>query len=143
MPPLAHEIQKEAESSPPGQRLAVTAESLYLINLLLVPGVAFALLLLLWWRNREAPPLARCHLRQTLVVSLWAGGLLGIFSALVVLLAGYEFAHTWLFVLLYFTTFHSLFVLLGMLGLAKAMAGKLYRYPIFGVSCPEMEETAR
>lgn len=138
MPPSVHESDDAALTTPPGQTLAVVAESLYLTNLLLVPGVAFAALAVLWWRNRDAPPLARCHLRQTLVVSLWAGGLLGVFSATVVIVSGYQFAHTWLFVLLYVTTCHSMFVLLGMLGLAKAMAGKHYRYPLFGVSCDEV-----
>lgn len=140
MPPLEHDDQVKPWVAPPGLRLAVIAESLYLINLLLAPGLAFLLLVIMWRRNPDAPALARCHFRQTLITSLWAGGLLGLFSAFVIVVAGYEFAHTWLFVLLYFTTFHSMFVLLGMLGLAKAMAGKPYRYPIFGVSCNGVEE---
>lgn len=137
MPPLGHDGLEQTQATPPGQTMAVLAESLYLVNLLLVPGIAFVALLALFFRSRHAPPLARCHLRQTVAVSLWAGGLLGLFSSVVILLAGYEFAHTWLFVLLYFTTFHSMFVLFGMFGLAKAMAGKHYRYPVFGVACDE------
>ncbi len=140
MPPSEHETEHESWVAPPGQRLAVMAESLYLINLLLVPGLAFLVLVVLWFRHPDAPALARCHLRQTLVVSLWAGGLLGLFSVSVLLVLGWEFAHTWLFVLLYFITFHSGFVLLGMLGLAKAMAGKHYHYPVFGTACVETAE---
>ncbi len=143
MPPSVHEHDDGERAAPPGQTLAVMAESLYLVNLLLVPGIAFAVLVYLWHRHRDAPPLARCHLRQTVAVSLWAGGLLGAFSATVVIVSGYQFVHTWLFVLLYVTTCHSLFVLLGMLGLAKAMAGKHYRYPLFGVGCDEAAGAAR
>ena len=50
-----------------GQNLAVLAESLFLINLLLLPGLAFAGLFALWLKNRDSsPPLARlwCGSRQ-------------------------------------------------------------------------------
>ena len=33
--------------------IAVAAESLYLVNLLLLPGLAFVLLVLLYWFNRK------------------------------------------------------------------------------------------
>lgn len=139
MPPSEHEQRSELSQVPPGQRLAVVAESLYLINLLLVPGPAFAVLVWLLLRNREAPPLARCHLRQTVAASLWSGGLLGVFSIAVIVVAGYEMAHTWVFVVLYVITVHSMFVLLGMLGLARAMAGRHFRYPLFGMACDEVK----
>ena len=50
----------ETDGEVPGQTLATVAETLYLANLLLVPGVAFAGLLWLYWRHAgSAPPLAR------------------------------------------------------------------------------------
>ena len=61
-----------------GQDLAVKAETLYIINLMLAPGLGFLLLALLWRKHRhDAPPLARNHLAQTFIVSLWGavGGL--------------------------------------------------------------------
>lgn len=122
----------------PGQSLAVTAEVLYLANLLLLPGLAFLILAGLWTRHRHvAPLLARCHLRQTLAASLWAGGLLVLANAAILLLGGYRQPGTWVVVILYFTMFHSSFVLLGVLGLAKAMAGKPYTYPLIGRRCDE------
>lgn len=127
-----------AGSSAPGQSLAVTAEVLYLANLLLLPGLAFLILMGLWRRHRHvAPPLARCHLQQTLAASLWAGGLLVIANAAIILLGGYRQPSTWVVTILYFTMFHSSFVLLGVLGLAKAMAGKSYSYPLIGKRCDE------
>ena len=58
----------------PGQNLAVIAESLFLGNLLIAPGICFAILFWLWLRNKDdAPPLARQHLKQTTYVSLWGG----------------------------------------------------------------------
>jgi hypothetical protein len=122
----------------PGQSLAVTAEVLYLANLLLLPGIAFFALLALWARHRhDASPLARCHLRQTLAASLWAGGLLVVANAAIILLGGYRQPSTWIIVILYFTMFHSTFVLLGVLGLAKAMAGKPCVYPLIGWRCDD------
>ena len=43
----------------PGQTLAVVAESLYLANLLILPGIGFIALFWLWRKHREAPMLAR------------------------------------------------------------------------------------
>ena len=120
----------------PGQSLAVTAEVLYLANLLLLPGLAFLLLLRLWYTHRDqAPALALCHLKQTIVGSLWAGALLVVANAAIILLGGYHQVSTWVVAIIYFTMFHSTFVLLGVLGLAKAMAGKPYVYPLIGRRC--------
>lgn len=129
----------ETDGAVPGQTLATAAEALYLINLLLLPGVAFAVLLVLYARHaRTAPALARCHLRQTLSASLWAGVLLGVANVVIVLLGGYRAPYTWVVVVLYFTTAHATLVLLGTLGLAKAMAGKPYRFPLLGRSCADL-----
>jgi hypothetical protein len=116
-----------------GRNLAVLAESLYLANLLLLPGLAFLVLLYLYRRHRHsAPALAVCHLRQTLSASLWAGALLILVNGLILWLGGYRGIMAWLLVILYFTVCHSTLVLLGMLGLAKAMAGRCFRYPLVG-----------
>jgi uncharacterized Tic20 family protein len=122
-----------SETATPGQGLAVLAESLYLANLLLAPGLAFGILLYLHTRHDvSAPPLARCHLRQTLSASLWAGALLILVNLLILLLGGYRAAYTWLLVILHFVVCHTALVMLGMFGLAKAMAGQCFRYPLVG-----------
>ena len=132
MPHSAHE-QPQPESVVPGQGLAVTAEALYIINLLLLPGLAFIALLFVYRKNiHSAPPLAVCHLRQTLSASLWAGALLLFANGLIVLLGGYHSAHTWMVAIIYFTTCHATLVMLGVLGLAKALAGQCFRYPLVG-----------
>jgi hypothetical protein len=120
----------------PGQALAIAAEALYLVNLLAVPGIAFALLLLLYFRRGpHTPPLADCHLRQTVSASLWAGILLVAASGLIILLGGDNAPATWVVAIIYFTVCHSTLVLIGMVGLAKAMAGKVYVYPLVGRPC--------
>jgi len=116
-----------------GQNLAVLAESLFLINLLLLPGLAFAALFALWLKNRNsAPPLARQHLRQTTFVSLVGGFLIVALSGLILALGGLDWAWTWVVLVLYFTCIHSTLVLLGMYGLIKAMSGQVWRFPLIG-----------
>ena len=126
--------------SPSGNEpgIAILAEVLYLANLLLLPGFAFLGLLVLWSRYRHsASKLIRCHVRQTISASLWAGGLLILANALIILLGGYRQPSTWVVVILYFTVFHSTLVLLGVLGLSKAMAGQSYVFPIIGRRCDD------
>lgn len=131
MPTPAH--PDAAARGDSGQPLAVLAESLYLANLLVAPGLAFALLCWLWVRHRDsAPPLARQHLRQTLWVSVVAGVLIVGLSGALIALGGWDWPGTWVVVLTYFVCIHGALVLLGMVGLAKAMAGQAWRFPLVG-----------
>lgn len=117
----------------PGFALAVAAEGLYLINLMIAPGLAFLALAVLWWRHRRtAPTLARCHVRQTFAASLWAGGLLVVANGLIIALGGYGSPHTWVVVILYFTTCHATLICFGAIGLARALAGRPYVFPLIG-----------
>ena len=135
MPPLEAEYPS---SDPPGTTLAVVAESLYLTNLLLLPGIAFLILTVLYFKHHgETPPLALSHLEQTFSASLWAGVLLVIVNVFIILLGGYDGPYTWMIVILYFTICHSTLILLGMMGLAKALAGKCYRFPLIGRRLPD------
>lgn len=123
-----------------GQTLAVIAEVLYLVNLLLLPGVAFVVLLFIYLTKiRTAPVLAACHLRQTLSASLWAGVILIFVNLLIIFLGGYTASWTWVVVVLYFTICHATLVLVGAIGLARAMAGQLYHYPLVGRRCDDLQ----
>lgn len=116
-----------------GRELAVIAEALYLANLLLLPGICFAILFWLWLRNRHsASPLARQHLKQTTFVSLYGGLLIVILSTIFLALGGLDWEWTWVMVIMYFTCIHSTLVMFGMFGLAKAMAGQIWRFPLIG-----------
>ncbi len=120
-----------------GANVAIAAEGLYLANLLLIPGLGFVLLLVLWWRRREqAPPLAAAHLAQTMSGSLWAGILLVVANALILILGGYDGPNVWAVVITYFTLCHSMLIMFGAYGLAKAMAGQCWRFPLVGRPLP-------
>jgi hypothetical protein len=117
------------------RRLAITAEALYLINLMVAPGAAFAVLAWLWFRHRRsAPGLGRGHLEQTFRASLWAGGLLGVASTAVVLLGGPASMWSWVVAILWFVCVHATLVLCGVLGLVAAMGGKPFVFPLVGKS---------
>lgn len=120
-----------------GFALAVAAQSLYLLNLLLLPGLAFLILLALWGMKRHhAPPLAVAHLSQAMSGSLWAGALLVVANGLVLLLGGYEGIYAWVALITYFTVCHGTLVVFGAYGLAKAMSGQCWRYPLIGRPLP-------
>lgn len=120
-------------SGPADSRLAVQAEVLYLVNLLLAPGFAFLALLWLARRHRgSGSALLRCHLRQTVVASLWAGVLLVLVALCIVLLGGFGSPYTWMVLILYFICCHTMLILFGVLGLARALAGQTYVYPLIG-----------
>lgn len=131
MPPSA--ADRRVRSDPEGQALAVWSEALFLANLLLAPGLAFLALAWLWFkRRRSAPPLARCHLDQTMSASVWAGVLLVIANLAVIAFGGYDSSTTWVVVIIWFTCIHSTLVLLGMFGLSRALAGKEWVFPLVG-----------
>lgn len=118
--------------------VAVAAESLYLINLLLLPGLGFVLLLILYWKKHsQVSALNLNHLQQTVSASIWGGILIIVVNALIILLGGYNGGYTWMIAVIYFTLVHSTFILLGMVGLVKALAGQCWSYPLVGRPVPD------
>ncbi|MDM8558821.1 hypothetical protein [Candidatus Parabeggiatoa sp. HSG14] len=128
---MNQEVIKPSKNS--GYFLAIVAESLYLINLLLVPVLAFLILGWLYFKYEgKSSPLAGCHLRQTFSATIWAGLLLVLVNWVIISAAGYDKPYTWVVVIPYFIVCHSTLVLLGIFGLARAIAGKRFHYPIIG-----------
>jgi hypothetical protein len=119
--------------------LAIAAASLYLANLLILPGIAFLILVALaGWRKQERGALASAHLQQAIGASLWAGGLL---IGLVLLVLGMAELvglgiWVWMLLILYFVTCHATLVLLGVIALTRALAGACWRYPLIGRPLP-------
>ncbi|MCQ4142923.1 hypothetical protein [Vogesella sp. AC12] len=113
---------------------AISAHALYLLNLLLLPGLAFVVL---WWCRRHwaaaASAALRRHLDQAFGAALWSGALIVLVSLLLVLLGGLQQPATWVLLILYFTVIHAALVLLGAYALSRAMAGLPCRYPLPGL----------
>lgn len=114
--------------------IAVQAELCFLLNLLVLPGVAFVALLLIARKHWHSDnPLTRCHLRQAVRASIWSGVLLAIVSIIILAMGNFGSVWTWMVLLLYFICCHSLLILLGVWGVTQASAGKIFVYPLIGV----------
>ncbi|MFO1385817.1 MAG: hypothetical protein U1F55_06445 [Chitinivorax sp.] len=114
--------------------VAVQAELCFLLNLLVLPGVAFVALLLIarqHWHSDNA--LTRCHLRQAMRACIWSGVLLAIVSLIIVGIGDWHSVWTWMVLLLYFICCHSALILFGVWGVTQALAGKYFVYPVIGV----------
>ncbi len=123
--------------NPEGTGLAIAAEALFLVNLLALPGLAFAALAWLWWRRgAPAPQRARQHQPQTDRGSARGGRRIDTHSAGFIALGGLNWEWTWVAVILYFTCVHSALVVGGIVGLASAMAGRPWRFPLIGPRLP-------
>ena len=139
---------QHSESSPPasqddskmdGKDLAVLAESLYVANLLILPVLAFIILALIFLKKHgSSPALADSHLEQTMSASIWTGVFFFIVALTVMLMSilGVEDVTLWIIVVITFTIIHATMVLFGVFGLAKALAGKCWRYPLVGKALP-------
>lgn len=113
--------------------VAVQAEVLYLLNLLLLPGLAFFGLLWLAYRHRgSGNALVRCHLKQTIVASLWAGFLLTGVALAILAMGGLFVPASWIVMILYVLCCHAALVLLGVVGLSRAISRETYIYPLIG-----------
>ena len=145
--PHSDENMPAEEQAVEGQSLAVVAESLYVANLLILPFLVHAAggpAMLAAARdgardpNASAPPLARSHLEQTLSASIGIAIMFFASAAIIMMLkyGGLEDVGIWMIVVIVFTIIHATMVLFGVLGLAKAMSGKCWRYPVFGKALP-------
>ena len=133
---ISTELNVEINEEQDDYSLAIVAECLYLINLLLVPGLAFIVLSLLYFKNRKhSSKVVRCHLKQTFIGSLWAGVMIVIVSIMIVVLGGFSHAATWVVAVLYFVSVHAALVMLGAMGLSKAINAQHFHYYLIGPPC--------
>lgn len=125
-------------------KFSIICQSLYLANLLLLPGVFFLVLLYYFYQYihvkkmasptdelkgilRKTSGIGKIHLYRSIQLSALAGFMLVIVPLLIVWLSE-QFEASLMVVIFYFVTLHAAFVLVGMLNLSRAMAKKL---PLF------------
>ena len=119
--------------SPAEKRLASWGAGLYLLNLLLIPGLGFVLLILLYQKNKNSSgAFVLHHLRQNLVAMVASGVAIVGISLAILLLGGFNSPWTWMVFILYGVTIHATLVLLGVLSLVKASNGEGFQYPLYG-----------
>jgi len=125
--------------NPDGKDFAILVESLYVANLLILPGFAYLYLIYLFLtKHGKLPPLARSHLEQTMAASIWIVIIFFIAALTTMTLntIGIEDLTLWILVIITFTIIHATMVLLGVIGLSKALSGKCWKYPIVGKPLP-------
>ena len=117
---------------------AIIFQSLYLANLLLLPGVFFIVLVYYFLKYRSSKKddnrknvtlnnIEIIHLFRSIQLSVVAGILLVVIPLVVILVSAQQEA-TIMIALIYFVTLHATLVLIGMFNLSRAMAKKL---PLF------------
>ncbi len=112
---------------------AIFAEVLFLANLLLVPIIPFLVLFALYNKYRTQPEsLAFNHIRQTFIASILAGIFIICISSVFYFVTQISAAVTWTIIIMYVTCVHSVFVMYGIYGLAKAMGGFKVKFPLIG-----------
>ncbi|WP_137937099.1 hypothetical protein [Chitinivorax sp. B] len=115
-------------------QLAARAQLMNLLNITLLPGVAFVVLLLIARRHwHHSAALVRCHVRGAVWASIWAGVLLGMVSISIVGMGGLTVPGTWVVLLLYFICCHSALILMALYAWSRAAAGQEFRYPLIGI----------
>lgn len=124
--------------TPEKQGLAITAEALYMLNLLF-PVIPLFALGVIYFQNRKNPSLfLRSHIVQPWIAALISTSLFFLINLIAALLGGYS---SWDNVI----SIHSLvalevytllvilpFLVPGLLGLTKALSGLAWRYPLLG-----------
>ncbi len=111
--------------------IAILAEGLFLANLLLIPIIPFLVLLYLFRKHSDRPDsVAYNHLRQTLIASILAGIFIVGIIAVFYFFSTTSAAITWTIIITYLTCIHSVFVMLGIYGLSKAMGGQKVKFPL-------------
>ncbi len=135
-------------SARPSGKFAVICQSLYLANLLLVPGLFFLVLIYYYNQLKQQQKvmndsddnvlvnravqlknlgIGKIHLIRSIQLSVLAGILLAIIPLTIIYFSS-ELQTSIMVGLIYFVTLHAGFVLIGMFNLSRAMAKKL---PIF------------
>jgi len=125
-------------------KFSIIYQSLYLANLLLLPGISFLILLYFFFIYRKQVSLkniaitdrtrvskfkgiAKIHLFRSIQLSIVAGFMLVIVPLMFILMSSQQEASV-MVALFYFVTLHATFALIGMFNLSRAMANKL---PLF------------
>jgi len=106
---------------------AIVYQSLFLMNLLLIPGLSFMMLTWFFVRRKNNKGWQRIHLYRSVQLSVLSCFFL-IIIPVTILSTTHTFDVSLMLIIIYFVTMHAAFVLLGMLNISRAMAKKL---PLF------------
>ncbi len=109
---------------------AAVAEAFFIANLIFVGIFYLALWVLYLRRYKNAAPLTQNHLKQTLFASSISTAIFLIINLIIILSSGYASVTALLSLEVYFMLLAPVFLLAGIIGFSKAVAGKDFRYPL-------------
>ena len=130
--PLTSDVPTQTSPAP-----AIWAEGLFLLHLTLLPGIAWLALYVLKKMTRSNSPLVRCHVDQTLRAGAWVFWGYVLLAGLIVWLGGIYQPVSWVVLEIYFPFIHGAWLMMGILGLTRAMSGQLWRFPLVGPALPK------
>lgn len=108
------------------------AEALFIANLLFI-GIFYLILWGLYFlAYKNASPVSKNHLKQTLVASTLSTLIVVLLNIFVLLTAGYASATALITAEVYLMLIVPLFMIVGILGFTKAINEKDYKFPIIG-----------
>ena len=122
----------------PKDHTGAFAEAFFIANLLFV-GVFYVVLWALYLiKNQDASPVNQNHLKQALIASSITTFIFLLINAFIILTTGYATASALFCLELYFMIILPLFLILGIIGFAKAVKQQDFLFPIIGklVSTP-------
>lgn len=93
-----------------------------LLNLTLLPGVGFIVLLLIR-KKTEQGSIGHYHSILGIKINLAAAAVLLFVSGLMIFFGGFDSAWTWVFVITYFTIVHTVFIVFALWALVRAWSG--------------------
>ena len=100
----------------------------YLLNLLVMPVIGFAILAWLFARSAGVNAARRAHTRASMFMSVIGASLIGAGVLVAWLLFG-NTGNFWVFALVWAIVLHTGFVLWGIIALAQAMSGRNPYFP--------------
>ena len=94
-----------------------------LLNLTLLPVIGFIALLLMLNKSGKSE-IGAYHVRLGIKLNLVAACALIIVSSLMMLLGGLDSPWTWVYVIIYFTLVHTVFIVIAVWALVRAWSGQ-------------------
>ncbi|MBL1141451.1 MAG: hypothetical protein HND53_05395 [Proteobacteria bacterium] len=111
-------------------RLSILAPALYLLNLLLLPGLSFLILAILYIKFRQIEQTtARVQLQQNFYISIVSGLVIVGISIIIMIIGDLSSVYSWMVMIIYVLSIHAILALLGAFSLAKGINQQAYIYP--------------
>ena len=123
---------KQAEEEEENDHIGAYAQAFFIANLLFVGVFYLALWLLYFLRYKQASTVSQQHIRQSLFASSISTGIFAIINIVILQTDGYASLTALLSLEVYFMFIAPLFLIVGLMGFAKAVRDLAFNYPLFG-----------